>query len=106
VLCDPLTVLISLKVFAMNKSTFAAAACIAVSSISMPAKAHPADAKAVVPQATYKSPFADYKRLGEDKPQSWRDANDTVTRIGGWKAYLREAQEAPVAPTPSAPRRP
>ena len=32
---------------------------------------------------------------------SWREANDNVGRIGGWRTYLREAQQ-PDAPA-SAP---
>jgi hypothetical protein len=31
---------------------------------------------------------------------SWREANDTVNRIGGWRAYAREAKQ-PQSPPPA-----
>jgi hypothetical protein len=66
----------------------------------------PLDPQAKVPALVYTSSFAAYRRLGEDKPLSWREANDTVTRIGGWRVYTREAQQAePVAaPASAAPQ--
>ena len=54
----------------------------------------PADANVVIPASIYRSPFADYRPLGEDKSTPWRDANETVGRIGGWRAYAREAADA------------
>ena len=63
------------------------------------ARPDPLDPKASVPTLRYESSFAQYRRLGEEKPVSWRDANDTVTRIGGWRVYAREAQQPDPAPT-------
>lgn len=40
----------------------------------------------------YRSAFDGYKGLTEQPVQSWREANDSVGRIGGWKSYAREAQ--------------
>ena len=66
----------------------------------------PLDAKASVPAPSRESSFARYRRLSDDKAISWREANDTVTRIGGWRVYAREAQEpassAPAASTSTA----
>ena len=59
----------------------------------------PLDAKASVPALSYRSSFSRYRGLGEDKPVSWREANDAVARIGGWRVYAREAQQP--EPTPS-----
>ena len=64
-------------------------------------RADPLDAQARVPVVPYQSPLAGYRRLGEDKAVPWKEANDTVTRIGGWRTYTREAQQ-PDAPA-SAP---
>lgn len=64
-------------------------------------RADPLDPQARVPAATHQSPLAGYRRLGDDKPLPWREANDTVTRIGGWRAYAREAQQP--EPAASAP---
>jgi hypothetical protein len=41
----------------------------------------------------FKSTFDQYKSYGEEKPGGWRAANDEVGRIGGWRAYLKEANE-------------
>ena len=68
------------------------------------ARPDPLDPKASVPTPSYESSFAQYRRLVDEKPVSWRDANDTVTRIGGWRVYAREAQQADPAPAaPAAP---
>lgn len=65
----------------------------------------PLDPKAAVPSVRYTSAFAQYRRLEDNKPVGWREANDTVTRIGGWRVYTREAQQpdAAAAEQPAAP---
>jgi hypothetical protein len=64
----------------------------------------PLDPKAEVPAQRYESSLAGYRRSGEAKPIGWREANDTVNRIGGWRAYAREAQQPdPAAGTKPAP---
>ena len=69
----------------------------------------PLDPKASVPSLGYESSFLQYRRLDDAKPQSWREANDTVTRIGGWRVYAREAQQPDPVPasvpasTPASP---
>lgn len=70
----------------------------------------PGNAAAPVAPVTYRSPFADYRVLGDDRITPWQDANDTVQKIGGWRAYAKEAAEAAKAgaakptppPTPAA----
>lgn len=61
-------------------------------------KPDPSNAMAVVPAATYSSPLARYRSAGEIKLGSWQEVNETVTRIGGWRAYAREASQ----PEPAA----
>lgn len=51
-------------------------------------------ADAAVPATTYSSPLADYQRHSPQTPGNWREANDTVARIGGWQAYAAEVWEA------------
>ena len=58
----------------------------------------PLDPKAQVPSVRYESAFAKFRRIGDDKPVAWREANDAVARIGGWRVYAREAQQ----PEPAA----
>lgn len=57
-----------------------------------------ADAAKSVPQAAvttttpeFNSTFTGYRAYTEQPVGSWRDANDEVGRIGGWRAYAREA---------------
>ena len=61
----------------------------------------PLDAKAAVAPLVYRLAFNGYKPLtSEAPPLSWREANDAVLRIGGWRAYAREAN-APAASSPA-----
>ncbi|MDP1650823.1 MAG: hypothetical protein Q8M01_21860 [Rubrivivax sp.] len=54
-----------------------------------------------MPPYVHTSTLANYRRLGEVPVGSWREANDTVTRIGGWRAYTREAKQ-PEGPADAA----
>lgn len=62
------------------------------------ARVDPSDPKASVPPVTYRSAFAGYRPNVETKVGAWKDTNDSVGRIGGWRAYAKEARE-PEAPT-------
>lgn len=62
-------------------------------------------------ELTYRSTFDAYQRFTDEKVGSWRDANDTVGRIGGWRSYAKEAREpaasgAPNQGNPAAPTAP
>lgn len=64
------------------------------------------DARAAVPPLVYRSPFGAPAGAADPAALSWREANERVARIGGWKAYAREAQQAnPATPAASEPRR-
>jgi hypothetical protein len=65
-------------------------------------KASPLDAQAAVPPLTHSSAFTGYRPYGDPKLTPWRDANDTVGRMGGWRAYAREASQA-AEPAASSP---
>lgn len=62
----------------------------------------PAAADAPVPPLRWQSPLAGFRALGDDKSIPWRQANDNVTAIGGWRAYAREAQQPAPAAQPAA----
>ena len=47
----------------------------------------------------YYSAFSRYKPYRDEKATPWREANDTVTQIGGWRAYAKEAQQSESATT-------
>ena len=69
----------------------------------------PLNAQASVPLLVHESAFTQYRRLGDVTVGSWRDANDTVNRIGGWRAYAREAAgpaSSPAAPPAASPAAP
>lgn len=68
----------------------------------------PLDAQAATRPLTHRSAFEGYRRINDEPAVPWREANETVKRIGGWRAYAREAAQdgtaAPAAAAPSAPR--
>ncbi|MGD9835600.1 MAG: hypothetical protein AB7U92_22855 [Piscinibacter sp.] len=83
-------------------------ACAAALGLAALAQAQPArpapdplDPKAVVPPAQHRSALAGYRPLAEAPVGSWKEANERVNRIGGWRTYAREAAQ-PAAPSESA----
>lgn len=82
--------------FTLSRTAIAMTALLAGLSGAAAAQpaADPADAKAKVPTVAYESPFAGYRKHAETAVAPWRGVNDEVGRIGGWKAYAREAYEA------------
>ena len=46
--------------------------------------------------------LADYQQFQDEKLAPWKESNDTVGRVGGWRAYAREAQ-GEQTPAPAAP---
>ena len=56
-------------------------------------RANPADPAASVPALAYVSPLARYRWWADDPSVDWREANDRVQRIGGWRTYAREARD-------------
>jgi hypothetical protein len=61
----------------------------------------PLDPQATVPPAAAPAGLRRYRAATTPEPGGWREANERVARIGGWKTYLREAQQ-PEAPGPAA----
>jgi hypothetical protein len=53
----------------------------------------PTDAATRVPPVVYVSPLPGAVAATPQRVGSWRDANDLTGRIGGWRAYAREAQD-------------
>jgi hypothetical protein len=65
------------------------------------ARPDPLNPRAEVPPPRLPTALRDHRPAITPEPGGWREANDKVTRIGGWKAYLREAQQ-PDAPALAA----
>ena len=74
-------------------------AALAAPPQQRPERPDPLDASASAPRVLHRSAFKDYRRFDDAPAVHWRDANDTVDRIGGWRSYAREA----AAPAPTAP---
>lgn len=93
---------------ALGPAALCAAAAAASAQPPTARRADPLDAGAVLPPMTHESVLGRSPRGAESKPIPWRDANDEVARIGGWRAYAREAQQPePAASMPAAaPARP
>jgi hypothetical protein len=83
---------------AIAAALVAAAPLAALAQVSAPAPA-PAPARsasgaAPAAQATaYKSAFVGYRRFDDPKVLPWREVNDKVGRIGGWRTYARESAD-------------
>lgn len=74
--------------------SIAAAAPLAwAQSAPISTKPDPQDAKASVPLVVYRSTLAGYHVFSDEKVGSWKEVNDNVGRIGGWRAYAKEAQQ-------------
>ncbi len=68
---------------------------------STPSSSEPLPARAI-----YKSAFEGYRPFAEQPLTPWRESNDVVAGVGGWKAYAREGQgeaQAASAAAASAP---
>lgn len=79
-----------------------ASTCGAVVAQQAP-PAPPAQAPAA--PSPYHSAFDGYQPFKDEKVAPWKGANDTVGRIGGWRAYARQANEGDAsasAPSPAA----
>lgn len=48
------------------------------------------------PRLKYVSIFNHYKNFNEQPVTDWRENNDTVEKIGGWRAYAKEARQPDV----------
>lgn len=84
----------------------AAAALLAVAcatgGMAQTAPPPPAAAPADVPQAR-RPALEGYRPFSDEGTTSWPQANETVLRAGGWRAYAREAAQPAASPAASSP---
>lgn len=83
-----------MKSLALGLVIVAASAASGAQTAAAPARPDPLDARTAVPSSPYVSPFARYRPFAVQPPGPWREVNDQVGRIGGWKVYARESQES------------
>lgn len=82
---------------------------LAFSSAAVAAPPVPDDQHALhTPQAStavlhYESALKTYKPYSDQTVQSWREANELVRSIGGWRAYSREAAAADASESDAPP---
>lgn len=72
--------------------------CLTLMALSLGAWAElpdPLDAEAATPALDYQSPLNNYRGLGDEPMHNWREANELVGRIGGWRTYAQEPWEQP-----------
>ena len=53
--------------------------------------ASPEENSAETSSLHYRSAFTHYQKFSDQPTLSWREANDTVDKIGGWRFYAKEA---------------
>ncbi|WP_423454557.1 hypothetical protein [Ottowia sp. VDI28] len=75
-------------------------------AVAQPPTEKPASEPVLRTQLQYTSPIGTYQAYKDQPVQSWREANDRVGQIGGWRAYAKEAQTGkaaePATNTPSS----
>lgn len=58
----------------------------------------PAPAPVTPTSYGFQSALEGYQPYTDEKIQSWKEANDAVGKIGGWRVYAKEAQQVQQAP--------
>lgn len=81
----------------MFRFFFACALAVATAG----AAATPPDAHDPAP-LPWRSALDGYRPFADQAVAPWRESNDTVGRIGGWRAYAREASGMPPGPDAAA----
>ena len=69
----------------------------AAAASSVPGRADPTNANATIAALIYRSAFEGYRPNVEVEVGPWKDANDNVGRIGGWRTYARQARQPDAA---------
>lgn len=52
---------------------------------------------------SFRSALDIYKPMTEEKTIDWKQANELTARVGGWRAYAKEASSAEPVSTPAKP---
>jgi hypothetical protein len=60
-------------------------------SVSATASGTTTSGQAATPGA-YQSAFEGYQAFSDEKVVGWKEANDTVGKIGGWREYAKQAR--------------
>lgn len=64
----------------------------------------PTNTASVVSPFQYRSVFTHYHLFNEQPVLPWREANDDVEKIGGWRFYAKEASQPDAADKSAVPK--
>lgn len=64
----------------------------------------PTNAASVASTFQFHSVFTQYQKFKEQPVLPWREANDDVGKIGGWRFYAKEASQPAAADTSTGPK--
>ncbi|CAM5350131.1 hypothetical protein ACM74C_23920 [Pseudomonas aeruginosa] len=78
------------------------AVALLLAAVAAHAEAPQQTSSPTVPPLAYTPAFATYQRFADQPITPWREANDTVGRIGGWRGYAKEASEETPSTAPAA----
>lgn len=85
-----------------------AVACLSRMLLAMFTMLALGDAHAQATALKYESALKNYQPYAEEKVKPWRETNDKVNALGGWRSYAKEAaaqMDKPATPMPtSAPK--
>ena len=71
-------------------------ACLYLRSVRAQSEIKPEVSNAEKPiELVYESSFQNYQRYSASDIQAWKQANDTVKDIGGWREYAKEIAQDP-----------
>ncbi len=77
-------------------------AAVAQTASPPASQTRPADSAADnAAQPGFRSAFEGYRPHTDEKIRGWKQANDEVGQIGGWRAYAKEANQASAADSPA-----
>lgn len=73
-------------------------ASVAAQAQPMPSETNAKTATSSVSTLQYSSAISGYQGYKDQPVNSWKEVNDTVGKVGGWKVYAKEAREPDAAP--------
>lgn len=80
------------------RSWLAAVPLLAASTLFAQGNPPAGPSAAPVPQASasaaFRSAMDGYRPFSDEKQTPWKEANETVRQVGGWRAYAKEAAAA------------
>ncbi len=77
-----------------------AALAVGAQPLRLPA---PPSADKAPTELAFKSALDGYQPYADEKAIAWKDANDTVFRRGGWRAYAKETVDQGITPAAPSP---